>query len=329
MVSQACAQTSVRPFAAAQFWNLPTGSHIAYVEFPAIDQSSATPIVCLHGGPGGYAVSSVVSGWWNREYQELADLGFNVYVYDQVGGGLSGRLEDPSRYTVARHVADLGSIWQKIGNKPCILIAGSWGPTLAAHYMAAHPENVLKAVFISPKNIDYCDLIEHGDTLPPVADCIATDSIFIKKWFGENAGLRYDTLIHLLRTDIRQAHDYAGDAEMDMILDSIWSFQTGRLVHDHDKALTTTVHGMGWWSFVMTGWDATHLKPIKDKLRSNRTPVLILRGDSDIIPEETAREYENVFQNARFVPVRDCGHMVSVDQPEVLLKEIKEFLKKK
>jgi proline iminopeptidase len=31
-----------------------------------------------------------------------------------------------------------------------ILVGGSWGGTLAAHYLAAHPDRVEKVVFSSP-----------------------------------------------------------------------------------------------------------------------------------------------------------------------------------
>jgi pimeloyl-ACP methyl ester carboxylesterase len=67
--------------------------------------------------------------------------GFDVYAYDQIGAGRSARLADVKAYTVARHVADLEAIRTTIGAEKIVLIGNSWGGTLAANYLAAHPEH--------------------------------------------------------------------------------------------------------------------------------------------------------------------------------------------
>ncbi len=35
-----------------RFWDLPTGSRIAYVKIPAVGTARPTPIIVVHGGPG-------------------------------------------------------------------------------------------------------------------------------------------------------------------------------------------------------------------------------------------------------------------------------------
>jgi pimeloyl-ACP methyl ester carboxylesterase len=137
-----------------EFWDLATGSHIAYIHIPAADTMNAIPLIFLHGGPGACQVNSfgkeAPAGW----YHQLASKNFDVYIYDQVGSGLSERLDNPAEYTVKRHVQDLENIRIIVGNKPCILVGDSWGATLACHYMAAYPQHVIKAIFTSPGSID-------------------------------------------------------------------------------------------------------------------------------------------------------------------------------
>jgi proline iminopeptidase len=89
----------------AEYWDLPTGSHIAYRHVPAPGEARQPALVFLHGGPGAYIVARFDDSpdWW----RQLASLGFDVFAYDQVGSGLSARLKDPTQYTIARHVADL------------------------------------------------------------------------------------------------------------------------------------------------------------------------------------------------------------------------------
>ena len=86
-------------------------------------------LVLVHGGPGAYQVAHFTEhrDWYDR----LASLGLDVYLYDQVGSGLSPRLADPRRYTVARHVADLEAIRVAIGAERMILLGDSWGATLS------------------------------------------------------------------------------------------------------------------------------------------------------------------------------------------------------
>jgi proline iminopeptidase len=93
------------PVEGQRFWELSTGSRIAYVRVPAEGRARGAPVIFLHGGPG------VPDMRGDSEYfGRLARDGFDVYVYDQVGRGRSSRLADPRGYTLGRDVADLEAI---------------------------------------------------------------------------------------------------------------------------------------------------------------------------------------------------------------------------
>ena len=135
---------------AVDYWDLQTGSRIAYLKIPAENKTKETPVIFLHGGPGAAVVSfkpitEVISA--------LSQNGYDVYFYDQIGGGLSGRLTNIREYRLTRHVADLDQIRNKINAERIILIGESFGGALAAHYAAAHPENVKRMVLISPAEL--------------------------------------------------------------------------------------------------------------------------------------------------------------------------------
>ncbi|HEX8509563.1 MAG TPA: alpha/beta fold hydrolase, partial [Propionibacteriaceae bacterium] len=127
-----------------RFWSLPTGSRIAYSHQPAVGRARPGPVVFLHGGPGtpGEGLPAVAGN--------LAADGFEVYAYDQLGAGRSSRLTDVTGYTVARQVADLEAIRVAIDADRLVLVGQSWGATLAAAYVAAHPDRVAKVAFTSP-----------------------------------------------------------------------------------------------------------------------------------------------------------------------------------
>ncbi len=102
----------------AEYWELPTGSRIAHLVIPAIGTKKPTPIIRVHGGPGGYAVANAPASAY---FGQLAQDGYDVHFYDQIGSGLSARLDDPRDYTVTRSVADLEAIRQRIGAEQVIL----------------------------------------------------------------------------------------------------------------------------------------------------------------------------------------------------------------
>ncbi len=141
---------TVVPYANTKYWQLPSGSVIAYSEYdpPAGVAVKPDAIVYLHGGPGVRQAS------FDQDiYGSFAASGFRVFLYDQAGSGLSGFLPHLRDYTVARSVADLEEIRQKIGVEKMILIGHSWGSVLAASYMAKFPTHVAKVVLHSPAKI--------------------------------------------------------------------------------------------------------------------------------------------------------------------------------
>ncbi|MFK7955458.1 MAG: alpha/beta fold hydrolase [Lysobacterales bacterium] len=112
-----------------QFWELPTGSRIAVRKIASPDAQNKNPIIFLHGGPGAYAVG-LAQTW--QAISKLSDSGRDVYLYDQIGGGLSDRLADISQYTMDRHIEDLRAVRQRTGADQVVLIGSSFGATLAS-----------------------------------------------------------------------------------------------------------------------------------------------------------------------------------------------------
>lgn len=148
--------------AGMRYWNLSTGSHLAYLKAPAQGKAKATPIILVGGGPGE---EDVADSSQTQFFGQLARDGYDVYFYDQIGSGLSARLADPGQYTLARHVADLEAIREQIGARAMILLGESWGGTLVANYMATYPDHVAKAIFTSPAPINEAEWPNAGSII--------------------------------------------------------------------------------------------------------------------------------------------------------------------
>src|SRR6186713_1853965 len=63
-----------------QFWNLPTGSKIAYTFVPAKGIKKPYPVIYLQGGPGGFISDRNI-----KILAPLAEYGYDIYLYDQIG----------------------------------------------------------------------------------------------------------------------------------------------------------------------------------------------------------------------------------------------------
>ena len=311
------------------YWDLPTGSHLGYVKIAAADAGGPRPaLVTLHGGPGASQVFAY--GFACEWYRRLAALGFDVYVYDQIGSGVSARLNDPRDYTVTRHVADLEAIRQRIGCERLTLIGESWGAALAANYIAMHPGRVERAVFVAPGAIDAA---EWKRTIYPYATPRVVPEFM--DWLARTrrgaALQRYAQLDAMLqRGDVRAAYAFAGDAEMDALQDEFVKDVVLRMcVHDQARLVERdfSVPGMGWWASMMTICDAVgRSRAVRAWLAGVEVPALILRGDADYIPAKVAEQYVETFRGSKIVAVPEAGHLIWMDQPDRYRNEIEFFL---
>lgn len=66
---------------------------------------------------------------------------------------------------------------------------------------------------------------------------------------------------------------------------------------------------------------------ISAELATIETPILILHGDQDVIlPVETSREMAAALPNGSFKLLPDQGHSLNVENPELFVKLVNEFL---
>jgi proline iminopeptidase len=229
-------------------------------------------------------------------------------------------LSDPRQYTVDRQVADLEAIRKKIGAKKLILIGDSWGATLAASYMAEHPERCAKAILTSPGAIDGTEWKE-----PTVYQDAATVRE-VERWTREFVQ-QYPRVNRLLVDDPQAAYRAAPESELDAHFDELLNRLLPTLCCNVKIPNGHHAHGMGWWVNTMISRDlTTRTKHPARALRNNKTPVLIMRGGCDYVRWEVARQYRSVLSNSTLVHVPRAGHWIAHDQPAIYSSTIRSFL---
>jgi proline iminopeptidase len=305
------------PVPGQRYWQLSTGSRIAWVHLPAHGpRRRPTPVVFLHGGPGiaDMAGDAACFGQLTRD-------GFDVWVYDQVGTGRSSRLADPRGYTIARGVADLEAIRQRIGADQLVLVGHSWGGQVAAGYLAAHPEHVARVVFSSP------------GALAPALDDGSGGLVRGRFTTRQQLGL-YRLLLRprvllgwtLLQVSPRAAHALVGDAEMDARNDRVYN--AGRAgAHCRGLPPGPALHGLGFyaWQFPQSAAARPWADP-RPQLARLATPALVIKGSCDYLSWAPGVDYRQALRNAELVYLHHAGHNAYQDQPALFLAVVRAFL---
>ncbi|GLY94016.1 alpha/beta hydrolase [Actinoplanes sp. NBRC 103695] len=290
--------TAMPGSAAVRYWDLPTGSRIAYVRM-ADKVTHPEPVIMVHGGPGAPS-----SG--NDEFApHLVAAGFAVYDYQQVGSGRSSRLET-SEYTVARHVADLEAIRQKLAVPAMVLVGSSWGGQLTAEYLAAHPGKVAKAIVASPGAMSG-DSFGDGSPAPGGQDQSrqpAAHRRFAATFFlGQVGGLRAAATLMSDRTADALYQQFVGSLNM--------SSGCGAAAEVHARPA-----GYGLWANIATLRSAAKTADPRPKLRHDETPLLVLRAQCDYLDWEVTRDYRDTFPRAVMQTIDGAGHTVLADRPD-------------
>ena len=96
--------------------------------------SGRLPLVVAHGGPG-------CTHDYVDSFKDLAERGWPVVHYDQLGNGRSTHLRgiDPGFWTVALFLDELDNLLRHLGIRQYVLLGQSWGGMLAAEHGVRQP----------------------------------------------------------------------------------------------------------------------------------------------------------------------------------------------
>ncbi|MEV6932729.1 alpha/beta fold hydrolase [Dactylosporangium sp. NPDC051485] len=306
------------PPAGVRFWDLPTGSRIAYAHAAATGTPRPAPVIFLHGGPG------TPGDGMPRAGTTLAADGFEVYAYDQLGAGRSTRLGDVTGYTVARQVADLEAIRVTIGADKIILIGQSWGGSLAAQYLAAHPQHVARAVFTSPGPIWPGAYPDDGGGGDPWAR-LSADQRERRDDLLSSPRVAVQSILQAINPNA--AHALVGDDEADALLHTIAVL--GKDTTGCPGASAAKVHDnhQGFYVNQLTVEDFAHVPDPRPALRQLRVPALIMRGECDFVPWVETYEYRRTLQQATLVYLPHTGHSLESGQPDAYVALLRAYLR--
>ncbi|MEK5389526.1 proline iminopeptidase-family hydrolase [Margalitia sp. FSL K6-0131] len=274
-----------------------TGGKVYYKK---VGNGEKTPVILLHGGPGGTHVP----------FFKLEELGDErpVIFYDQLGSGRSDKPDDLSLWHVERFVEELGQIREALGLSQLHILGHSWGTMLAASYLLTKPEGVKSVIFSSP--------------------CLSAP-----EW-------ERDQEVHLKQLpqdvqDILAKHEREGTTDSEEYKTAMKEFNKRFVYRLESKPKETeteyaksnaVVYNTMWGpsEFCTTG----NLKSfdVTNRLKEIQIPALFTCGRFDEATPSTVEAQSRKLPGARFHVYENSAHLAYLEEPEEYIRVVREFL---
>jgi proline-specific peptidase len=258
-------------------------------------------LLLLHGGPG--APSDYLT-----PLQALADDGYRVVRYDQLGSRRSDQPDDTSLWQVPRFVAEVEAVRQALGLGRIHLLGQSWGAFLALEY-ALHHGDALRSLTLA-------------SGAASTAECLAG----MHRW---REALPDDMQAALANCEA--AGDYeqpAYLAAMDELyrrhLCRVWPFPD--VLADSMANMAMPVYTTMWGpaEFTCTGnlltWDRS------GRLDEIAVPTLITVGRYDEVDPACAATLHRGIRGSRLELFEESSHSAHLEEPERYLAVLRDFL---
>ena len=266
--------------------------------------TGSEPVVLIHGGPG------FTSDYLADDLMPMA-RNHSLLVYDQRGIGRSTLVSDSAALAAQRYVEDLEAIRKHLGLEQLTMLGHSWGVVPATLYAMQYPERVRRMILVGTIPAQQSALAKAFETM-----AAARDSATVRR------------MTELSR--IREANpaDRAACREYYQLwftpffgASNAASRMKGNVCAGSTESLTNkpNVGRFTWASLGHWDWNTS--------LSRVRVPTLIIQGERDPLPIESAREWAAAMPNARLLALKGVGHFPYVETPEVFFAAVNRFLK--
>src|SRR5216684_3211148 len=271
------------------------------------------PLMIVHGGPGAS------HDYFLPYLLPLARHNKVVFI-DERGSGRSQKLEDRSGYTVENMVEDVELVRRSLNLGKINLLGHSYGGALAQAYALKYQRNlshlILASTWSSTITMNQVLLRMKQNMAPELRERI--DKMEAAGLFGHGKDYeknRY-TAEYMIAAWGEGYFPYLYHNRPDPNYDPV---DAGKMSWDLYREM--------WGSngeFVIDG----NLKSVEytDRLSSIKVPTLILAGDHDECDPSLAKVMQEKISGSKLVIFPSSGHMTFVDQTEMFIAGVDQFL---
>ena len=247
------------------------------------------PLVLLHGFTGSAASWRAHSAVFGRKFKTLA--------IDLLGHGQSDSPADPARYRMERCVADLTTLFDRLGLGRLNLLGYSLGGRVALHLAASSSDRIGALVLesASPGLAGQAERQARVASDEALANSIEQQGLeaFVEHWSSLPIFASQAALPEGARAGLR-----------------------AQRLSNQPGGLANSLRGLG----------AGVPSPLWDRLKDVPTPTLLVAGELDPKYVGLARAMAAALPAARLGLIPGAGHAAHLEQPEVFDRLVLEFL---
>lgn len=285
------------PVAPEGFVQVPGGR----VFYTTMGSGERTPLLLLHGGPGGRSCGFSV-------LRELAN-DRRVIRYDQLGSGQSDRPTDLNLWRTARFVDELDALRNALGLREVHILGHSWGGTLAAEYLLTKGQQGVTSVILSSPLIStprwLADARRLRSTLPEPVQSALNQCEAVETADDPSCQAANDVFEeHFVRgaKTLPAVPECEGITGGDQVYRHMWG------------AAEFTATG------VLRDYDRT------DRLGELTLPVLFLAGRHDEAAPETVADFQRRVPGAKMRVLENSAHSTYRTETAEYVKIVRQFL---
>lgn len=260
------------------------------------------PLLLLHGGPGAGST-------YLEALMSLANEGYQVVRYDQLGCARSDHPDDTSLWTVDRFAKEVDIVRAALGFERMHLLGQSWGSFLALEYALRYPEHLRTVTLYSGA----ASALQCHEGMQRLLHELPAETVATMKRY-EAAG-DYETPEYL--------------AAMQILLDrhlcrlDPWPDELTRSLSEMGTAVYNTMWGPN--EFTLTGnlasWDR------RDQLGEIDIPTLIVCGRYDEVVPECSETMHAGIRNSRLEIFENSSHLCHMEEPDKFFPLLLGFLR--
>jgi proline iminopeptidase len=279
------------------FVNVPGGR----VFYRIMGGGAKTPLILLHGGPGGRSCVFSVLGELATDRQ--------VILYDQLGSGRSDRPNDLALWRTDRFVEELDAVRKALSLNEVHILGHSWGGTLATEYLLTKGQQGVRSVILSSPLIStprwLADTRRLRTTLPDAVQsalnkceavetaddpgCVAANEVFAEHFVRGAKVL----------PDIPECAGVTGGNAVYRHMWGAGEFTSTGLLRDYDRT---------------------------DRLGELTLPVLFLAGRHDEAAPETIADFGRRVPGAKVRVLENSAHATYRTETAEFVRIVREFL---
>lgn len=274
------------------------------------------PLLIVHGGPGAS------HDYFLPYLLPLARTNKLIFI-DERGSGRSQKLENISEYTVENMVEDVEAVRKSLNLGKVSLLGHSYGGVLAQAYALKYQENlsslILCSTFHSTSKMNDVFKEIKGKMNPELRAKI--DKMEKEGLYGHGS-------------------DYEKNRYTSEYMVAAWGEgYFPYLYQNHpDPNYDPVANGNMSWDLYREMWGSSgeylidgNLESVEytDRLSSIKVPTLITVGDNDECSPALSKEMNEKINGSKLVIFPESGHMTFVDQPNLFISTVNEFLHSK